>query len=824
MALQISTYVDPGVYIQEVITPGAINLQTLPVLPTVIAPGSRTRRIINEDIVRGQVAGETLSVASSSPYVATLSGRGSRRTAETTVFADGVALSDADFSYPASTLTGANTETFDLSTNNAIVLQMDSGDKVTITLTDGASTVTVAGRQIDVTTSLSGSGAAATAAEVAAGINAALGAASALGYGSAYNSVASASGGAVVLTSPTSGANSNITLSAALSTSATTAIFGANVQSSTVIRIADLSYDANVSAYTINYVDLDDNVDATANAAATSGFTRVGAFPGVGTYSATTDYTIPSAGNLNWNAALVAATTTATAGTYDLSTNDVIRLSIDGRAAINIDLNGLSPAPLGYSNPSSAASSTASEVADNINAVLAQSSSYGPDYQAVASVSGSSLVLTSPTPGSSGSVAILHPTSLDATTEIFGLTAAQTLTVTGTGSRPAWGSVYFVSYNYTRPAADYNTPQQFFTLETALAFTGPLATDNPLANAVETVFRNGAPSVVAIQVDDASSPGTPTGVEFQVALDAAGTRSTITDIICISTDLDVQTRLVQHIEDQSGPIESNYRRGYFGMPVNTAIGDRDTANTYVFRAARTLQVAADSPARGRLMLVAPPGIEGIKKDLLLETGAITTVTLDSTYLACAIAGRLASFTSPADALVRATVAGFRTNENDFTPWVRAERAQMANNGVTVVTFDAGRFLLLDPKSTERGGLIQFEQWSASVQKDNVVRQVRTALDANIVGLVPVDVTDFILDIKQYIANVLTSAIAEGAIGPYTDPSGNRRSIDLSQDIIVEQDRSDPTKYNFSFFFNLRYPALRLFGQYSVDNPFFSQAA
>jgi hypothetical protein len=827
MALQISTYVDPGVYIQEVIAPGALNLQTLPILPTLIANGSRVRRAVNEDIVRGLVSGEALTVSGTSPHIATLAGRGTRRVGETTVFADGVALSDDDISYPAATLTGTTSETFDVSTNNAFVLQMDQGQAVTITLTDGASAVAINGTQIDVTTALGTAGAAATAAEVAAGINAALAAATALGYGSNYASVASDSSGSILLTSPVSGVNSNITIAAAITTDASAALFGTALQSATVIRISDVAFDSAVAAYTINYIDRDDVADSVANAGAQT-FIRVGAFPGVTTFRQATDYAVPSAGVLNWSTALVAATTQGVDGTlgFDLSSNDVLRLAFDGRATIDIDLNGLGSAPLGYASPASPSAATPAEVAANINAVVGASTTYGPAYSGVASVSNNRVVLTSPTAGSAGSVTIRHPATLDATTEIFGLGATQNLTVNGTGAAPALGSTYFATYEFTRPAADYDNPRQFFTLDQALEFTGPLSATNPLSIGSEIIFRNGAPSILVVQVDDASNPGTPAPVEIQASLDAAATRSVATDIVVLDTDLDVQVRLLQHVEDQSGPIEQNFRRGYFGMPVNTAIGDRDTADTLVFRAARTLQVAPDSPARGRLMLVAPPGIEGIRKELLLEDGSIETVTLDSTYLACAIVGRLASFASPADALVRVSVAGFRANEDDFTPWVRSERAALASAGVTVVTFDAGRFLLLDPISTERagGGLIQFEQWSTSVQKDNISRQVRQALDANVVGIVPVDVADFIIDIKQFIANVLTGAVAEGAIGPYTDPNGNRRAIDLNQDIIVEQSPTDPTQYNFSFFFNLRYPALRLFGQYSVDNPFFAQAA
>ena len=221
------------------------------------------------------------------------------------------------------------------------------------------------------------------------------------------------------------------------------------------------------------------------------------------------------------------------------------------------------------------------------------------------------------------------------------------------------------------------------------------------------------------------------------------------------------------------------------------------------------------------MHVAPPGIEGIKRVILQEDGSTAVIDCNGTHLACAIAGKLASFGNPSDTLVRQTLAGFRASEDDFTPWNRAERAQMASNGVTVVTFDAGRFILLDPISTERagGGLAQFEDWASSVQKDNISRKVTAALDTNLIGIVPIDELDFQLDIKQVISGVLSGAIAAGEIGPYVDAAGNRRAIDLNQDIIVGIVPNNPRQNTFKYFYNLRYPKLQLFGEYTVDSPF-----
>ncbi|MCK5612102.1 hypothetical protein KAR91_60080, partial [Candidatus Pacearchaeota archaeon] len=155
-------------------------------------------------------------------------------------------------------------------------------------------------------------------------------------------------------------------------------------------------------------------------------------------------------------------------------------------------------------------------------------------------------------------------------------------------------------------------------------------------------------------------------------------------------------------------------------------------------------------------------------------------------------------------------------------YLKAERAQLASNGVLVVSNIGGRLELLDPVSTEAGGgrLPQFSDRSLASQKDNVTRAVDQAIDRNLRGVVPDDLADFIFDIKVVNASVLTSLIETGAIGPFRDDNGVSRDINLSKDIQAEQSNTDPTKFFFRYFYFLRYPALRFEGEYSTDNPFF----
>ncbi|APU88885.1 hypothetical protein Rctr197k_065 [Virus Rctr197k] len=926
MALQITTYTDPGVYIGEVIVPGAVNIATTPVQIGIVGPGDRVKRVTNEVVQRGLVEDETLTLinetgaiaAISAPVggVQTLTGvafvagdigktitvsgatsalnngtftildvtaattvtyanptgvvqgapagtyavipyallanRSDRALQNTTVFRNSVALNDNFLAYPSAFVQGdVATDRNFTAPNNTFVLSMDGNIPITIRFVATAaatSIVVVGGTQFDVTLATATQPALTpiTITEIAAGINAVLqdAAADALGYGAAYASAARSVTAGLRITSPLTTPASDVQVlepiandlnAAAASRFFSTWVAANGVKAASYITVSRLVY-LTTAVYTANYINVASNTDDLNNTGVQE-LIKVGSYAGVGNFESAVDYVLTS-DTIDWGGAGLAPDTAplypplgqaGTVETYDVSANDNLSLSFDGRAAVTIDLNALASPPLGYANPAVPAAATAAEVAANINAVISNSSTYGPLYKEVAQVvtlgAGNFVQLTSPTEGESGAVQILVPAALSANIVVFGLSATQTVSVTGTGTRPTLAALYYVTYSITRPTADYNVQKRFFTLDSAKADLGPTSADNPLVMACEVAFINNAPSVVVVQVDDTSSPGTPTRAEYLTALNATTNTDVITDVVLLTTDLASQTDLKDHVEFQSSPTEKHYRRGWFGMARSTDVGDKDTADTFVYRARRTLQVAADSPGRGRMILVAPPQLTGVSRDITLEDGSTQTVNLDSTYLAVALAAKKSSFTSPATSLAKKSISGF--NISDITsPWLKAERGLMAGQGTMVVTYDAGVFKILDPVTTEKGGggLAAFSYESTSSQKDNVSRKVDQALDANIVGIVPTDLADFIIDIKLIIAAVITGEIGSFAIGPFRNPDNTARAIDLTTDVEVQQDPNDPTKYFFKYWFNLRYPALRLFGEFSVDNPFFAPAS
>jgi hypothetical protein len=146
---------------------------------------------------------------------------------------------------------------------------------------------------------------------------------------------------------------------------------------------------------------------------------------------------------------------------------------------------------------------------------------------------------------------------------------------------------------------------------------------------------------------------------------------------------------------------------------------------------------------------------------------------------------------------------------------------MASQGVTVISQVGGQFVMLDPVSTEAAGanLTQYAQISASTQVDVTSTSVEAAIADTLVGIVPTSIDSFILALKTTIGNTLVGLITSGSIGPFQNPDQSARKINFNTDIVAFQSPTDATKFYFQYYYFLRYPALRFFGQFSVDSPF-----
>lgn len=838
MAFDTTSYTDPGSYQQEVVVAGGASITQLPLAVGLVGFGSRSKRSVNEALIRGQVTDEAVTFSNGVPVK--LAQRAVRRQSMATLYRNTVPLANTAWSFAAAKFTVTMAATADASTRKELTLSLDGKAPITIQFATSGQVGALAAVITEMANSTNGFVATITntpgacvlatikRAEVVAAINAVLAYATdaklgtGKGYGLAYNAVAAETGTGLTLTSPRADAASEVAIY--------NTIIAANdaqtwFQQQDAVTVGTAHYapthltipgaDVNAS-YTLDYVSPDSTADAFVQSNVES-VVRVGNYAGVTNFAIDQDYKL-SNDTLLWdNSAFTTASIKGVVGaTFDVSVNGVLPISIDGKTTVNVDLDGSSHPGADPSNPAAA---TPTELALVINNALFYHKDYGALYKGVATVVGSALVLTSPTAGQGGIVELDPVAANSAVTALFGLTSDQLpYDVRGVGTKPAVGSTYFATYAYTRPNADYNVAKSFTSTDSLWNDVGVLAPDNQLAMGGYLAFKNGAPRVYVVQVNDLTA-GLPTQLQIQAGIDAAGANAGITELVVFDSRSSTLSYVVNHIVTQNAPTVKHARRAWLGLN-DADVGDRDTVGSYIYVASTTLQVPGDSPARGRLFLVAPGKAD---MTIMLENGAEQTVSVDGNFIAAAVAGRYTARSSVAQAMVGSQIVGF--DGDTFPVYQTQDRHALASNGVLVIQNQDTKLIMLDPLSTEAaaGKLPQFEEPSASSQKDNIVANVNTQIEVNVRGVVPTDLADFIIAVKSVIGGVLRAAIEAGQIAPFRDANGRVRAINYQTDIQVFQMKSDARKYTFKYWFNLRYPAKRFFGEYSVDNPFFSGA-
>ncbi len=521
------------------------------------------------------------------------------------------------------------------------------------------------------------------------------------------------------------------------------------------------------------------------------------AIGGARSYRLGVDYTIGVDNKIDWSI-LTAASFTGIAGTFDLHVDDKIKISVDGKTPIEVTITGAVPTAV-----------TAAEVVADIN--VAALAAWGVSYGTVASVVGLTVKLTSVVVGEAGRINFYEPASNDATDIIFDVSPPAYYI--GTGVRPAVGAIYYTRYNAVRPADAYDKATLFYSYNDAFAELGPVTRDNDLLIAIELCFLNGAAVVGAIQVRDIDDDGIYMFEDWTRALDSVKDSSQVTDLVLLNTNVDVLGYAVGVIEDESSLYRNHWMGGWFGCVAGASIGDPDTADTIVYTASRVLQVAANSGARGRFVLAAPPSIEYqiTETDMRL----VVELTLDSTFLAAALVGMQAGLSVISDSLLRRQVIGLIPSSVTLS---ETEAAYMASQGVCTVVNTGGKLLCFDPVTTDKGGDELYSEPNIRPQKDYLANKIRTRLDSYCIGVVPDDVDDFLYELKANIAIEIDAAIADKIIAPYRNEDGKPRGIDMVNDIKVYRSQVHRTEYRFMYWFAAKWVVKRIFGEYVVDSP------
>lgn len=863
-------YLLPGAYEQR--TPGLpqVAASGAVTIPCVVATGSRTRTYTDTAIVRGQVTNEALTLTlDSGSYIATLATAAgalrdtTRLSVARTLNGETVTLPRSGVTFRPAVVTGSVTGTLDLgATTGGVAFGLVSdGSPAGVTflvrhvagpVAPTAATATVTGRQVIVEATFSGTGgAAATITEISQAINAAFGAATvqALGF-SGWAAAASVSGGALRITTPSTLTSRGLRIVAAaagrtgtVTPLTSTSLFGAATLTAPTIVAIDASQYNALATYTCTYVANGDTSDDLVGT--NPSIRRVGSFAGSADFSTGTDFSL-SGNTLSWAGLTAAIVQSSTSGNMNLATNDTIAVGVDAQSILGIDLiqsgtlsvrvisGGIvtatvsSATVVGFDTGLTANAVTPAQAVSQINAILAWV--YGPDYAAVASVVSSGVRLTSRVLGTAGSIAItIDPSSAGsaaAITTIFGAANPAGTTAIGTGRAPSLGSVYYVTYDAVRPSREYNVPvlltdagqvaDRFGAAETAIPGLNPLA--QALDFALKTV---GVPAVYAIQIDDATVAGQPTAPEIEAALNASLTPSDLGGIVLFGNQIGTTATSISaqlnHLARARNQEVRRYRRLYVAPPTSAPLGSPDTPGSARFLSARTLQVAADSEARGAILCAywattsASGSGTGIRRQVSIDNGTATaTISCGHEWLALWMC--LTRETIP----VAATLGGRSVPGFDLTDARPIDQSLLKfaiGSGLCAASIDTGVPVIVEGVSTEQGGSAdaRYAIDSNTTQSDALSRRTRAAIES-LRYIVPETPTDIEAACRRALAQAIRAGITAGEVATYTDAAGAAREVDETSDVTVVLNSNDTREVFYAYQFVLRAPFLRGFGK------------
>lgn len=374
------------------------------------------------------------------------------------------------------------------------------------------------------------------------------------------------------------------------------------------------------------------------------------------------------------------------------------------------------------------------------------------------------------------------------------------------GNEPDPGQIYYVTASFLRPDQYYNAPFLVLRVEDGRAFAAPSTIQNDLFVGNEIAWANGVQALYLIQPKNRDGSGNYTVTDFQPAIASMDGFHRITDVCLLNFFASLSDVLEQNVI-ANDPFQKRPNMVWVGMPIATPIGDDNTDGSLIFTSKVTLQVNGQSAAKGTRVLV---GNTSATKSIVLQDGTTAVVTLDGSFLALAMAAKIASFSDPATDILQTQVAGFDTI--DIRPIPENNLLGGANinyiNGSSAAYFWGEDVTTDVTKNFDRIQLMTQRMFVTQV----VVRNMKT-----IIGITPGSTQAALNLIRGELASILRGLLAAGLIGTYQDATGNDRSFDPNTDIIVFADTADDSKFYYNFAWFSRNVIKRLFGLYALNS-------
>jgi len=376
------------------------------------------------------------------------------------------------------------------------------------------------------------------------------------------------------------------------------------------------------------------------------------------------------------------------------------------------------------------------------------------------------------------------------------------------GREPAPGQIYYLSAKYLRPDEFYNRPFLFLSQTDTQAFLAPSTVRNDLYIGSQIVWDYAVPGLFIIQVKDADDDGIYSREDFKAGINAFLQDRRATDLVVLNFFSALPDQL-QIINIANDPFELHESMTWVGAPIGSTIGSEIEIGSLVFLSRKTLAVYGQSPAHGTRVLLGPARAT---KTITLEDNSSTSVTLDGSFVAAALAALNSSFTDPKETLLFKAITSFDTMQTYTDP----ENQILGGNNI-IFFADEGEGvyrikedITTDPFSPDTLNINQM------VQKQFVTRDIRRTINNSLISLVFPSAETGVVTLQSILTSRLSTLVGSSLIGNYQDASGGVRDIEADTDALVFRDSADPTLFHIGYNYFLATTAKRVFGLYTVN--------
>ena len=481
-----------------------------------------------------------------------------------------------------------------------------------------------------------------------------------------------------------------------------------------------------------------------------------------------------------------------------LNTGDLFTMQARFMSTLNFNL--LREETQTFSNPSEVATDTAGMVTGTVGARYITLDNTPVEVLSVAEVSTSNpLAYTQ----------IANTPYLVITTPGFGTSNGDVIVnYRWRGLEPAPGQIYYMTAKYLRPSQFYNVPFLFLSKNDTQTFLAPSTVRNDLYIGASICWDYNIPGLFVIQVKDADDDGIFSKEDFKLGITAFLQDRRATDLVVLNFFNSVPDQL-QVMNTANDPFQLHESMSWFGAPIGTPIGSEIESGSLVFLARKTFAVYGQSPAHGTRVLV---GSTRCTRTITLDDRSSTSVTLDGSFIAAALASLNSAFSDPKETVLYKQITSFDTMQTYTNP----ENALLGGNNIIFLADESGGVYRLkedvttDPYSPDTLNINQM------VQKQFVTRDIRRVINTAMISMVFPSAESGVITLKSVLASRLSVLVGNNLIGEYQSSSGTVRALEPDSDCVVFRDQADPTLFHIGYNYFLATTAKRVYGLYTVN--------